>query len=81
MAVGIGLLGGNGVELGIVVELELHGGVGDGIVQGVEDGDGEAAGGGIDVCDVDFRETRLTADDLLGAIIVSKDLGVHQHSP
>ena len=79
-ALRIGLLRGQRIELALVVEAELHGGILHGLSLTVRHTDDEASHGRIVVRDVDFGVARVAAHHLLGPVVAAEDLGVHHHA-
>ena len=76
----VGQLVGYGVELGIVVEFELHTCANHRLTFGIHHRDTYLSGRCIVVYHVNLGIARCTAHHLLGAVVVAKRLGVHQHT-
>ena len=76
----IGLLLAYGIELSIVVDLKLHGGIRHESSLRIHDGDGQLLRRRIVVDDVNLRVAVGLAHHFLRAVVVSKGFGVHQHA-
>ena len=77
---GGGLLGSDGVELGVVVELEVDLCAGDGTALEVGDGHCGLGGGGVVADYVDFGIVGGDGHDFFRAFVAAEDFGVHQHA-
>ena len=79
-AIGIRLFSAQGIELGIVVQTELDCGIRHGMAVGILHPNAQLADGCIVLRDVDFRVAGIAGDHLLGPIIVTEDLRMHEHT-
>ena len=75
----VGVFGDGGVELGIVVDAEIHPGALDGGTVGTDDREVDARSLGVVVYQVDFREVGALEDHLFRTVVFAEHLGVHEH--
>ena len=80
LAFGVGAGGLYGVELSVVVELELKVSVGNSIAFLVHHLDDGLLHGGVVACHVDFCVARSVAHHILRSVVATKHFGVHQHT-